>query len=235
MLGRLGVASKDARLDRYDWRPVSALLLASEPGYHFTDGKNMTGLAALTHLSSRWHPSSPSTDLRIEYQCSSLGKLDGKWLADVHQCCTGKSISDNEAEKAFRIVFPTLDSVKRSPLGPGAFGTIFCKSKDWSASSTPRSSFYQCVSTGRAGRPLHMKIMTVWQGERLLYTYLGSHNFTPSAWGRFVKEGRQQLISNFELGVLLDPQAYPPLYAYKRPAAQYTQADAPWTQDLYLC
>lgn len=126
-----------------------------------------------------------------------------------------------------------MDSVTRSPLGPGAFGTIFCKSKDWAAASAPRSSFFQCVSSIRAGRPLHIKIMTVWEGERLLYTYLGSHNFTSSAWGRLVKDGRQQLVSNFELGVLLDPRDYPPLFSYKRPAEPYAASDAPWAQDLF--
>jgi len=217
-------------LDYFDWTPVKALLVASEPGYHFSDTRRPLGLAALMFRSAKWH----SADIQrvIEYQCSSLGKFDNKWLESVYKCCSGRAPVDSVGR--FRIIFPTMDSVMKSPLGPGAFGTIFCKSKDWSAPNSPRAAFRQCIAMDLPGRPLHMKIMTVWSTDAtLLYYYVGSANFTPSAWGRYVKEGRQMLISNFELGVILDPAECPARFAYERPAEPYEPHDTPWTQDAF--
>lgn len=67
------------------------------------------------------------------------------------------------------------------------------------------------------------------------WVYIGSHNFTPSAWGRLTKTGSLS-ITNWELGVFL------PLYGdekvcnaladeyltYSRPIVKYGENDVPW-------
>ncbi|TIB66703.1 hypothetical protein E3P77_02144 [Wallemia ichthyophaga] len=72
------------------------------------------------------------------------------------------------------------------------------------------------------------------------WVYVGSHNFTPSAWGRFTKTGSLS-ITNWELGVFL------PLYGddkvcnaladeyltYKRPVEKYGENDVPWMYTNY--
>lgn len=73
------------------------------------------------------------------------------------------------------------------------------------------------------------------------WVYLGSHNFTPSAWGRFTKTGSLS-ITNWELGVFL------PLYGddkvcnaladeyltYKRPVEKYGENDVPWVSEDFM-
>lgn len=230
---RLGLKSYPLNFDHFDWSRMKAILIASEPGNHFIDGRSSTGLVALQRHTRHFISCLPC-EATVEYQCSSLGKLDSAWLGQFLSCACGAASSKapDRPESRFKIVFPTLESAQRSPLGPGAFGTIFCKSKDWQASSTPRSSFYQCSSWKLKGRPLHTKLMMVEANEQPAYYYLGSHNFTAAAWGRFVKDGKQLMVCNFELGVLLRPEDYPIIWPYDRPAQPYASTDTPWIQSL---
>jgi hypothetical protein len=184
------------------------------------------GILALQGLSSKW--TIDADDATIEYQCSSIGKLEPKWLSDVFRCAVRKPTC-NSADR-FRIVFPSTSHVLKSPLGPGAFGTIFSKKKDWNAIVALRHCFYKCEAIGFSARPLHTKVMTIAEKEELKFYYLGSANFTPSAWGRLVKEDRQMMICNYELGVLLDAKDFPPIYPYTRPPDQYDPDDCPWAQ-----
>lgn len=160
----------------------------------------------------------------------------------------------------FRIIFPTIDYVMRSD--PGAFGTIFCRSDMWQRVTYPRNLFHKCESLYGQGQPLHSKIITAFAtdgGEEdqsmqtVRWWYVGSHNFTPSAWGKFVKGKRSILIANYELGVVIPATAiiignlFPPSspsdakeggestfpYPYLRPPHRYTSDDGPWMQDLF--
>lgn len=208
------------------------MLISSEPGYSFSEGPVPLGLAALRKFSKKW--AIDSAKASVEYQGSSLGKIDRPWLESFLACSSNAlnfQVSGNVFER-FRIVFPTLKSVLQSPLGPGAFGTIFCKSKDWE--NNPKVSFRACISTGIPGRPLHTKLMTVSEGEKPIYHYVGSANFTAAAWGRFVKDGRQLMICNFELGVLLDAHDYSINWPYEKPAPAYASDDSPWIQEMFL-
>ncbi|KAL7413201.1 hypothetical protein BDY24DRAFT_76162 [Mrakia frigida] len=71
------------------------------------------------------------------------------------------------------------------------------------------------------------------------WIYMGSHNFTPSAWGNLSmrKDGTPgQDGANYELGIIIpltsdDPQAEAnKLTTWKRPARRYTERDLPWMQ-----
>ena len=144
---------------------------------------------------------------------------------------------------------------------PNAFGTIFCKSDTWQRASYPHGLFHKCESRYGRGQALHSKIITASiacqeadknDGEDSasysdIWWCIGSHNFTPSAWGKFVKEKRSILIANYELGVIIPTSMtedlFPPSvdsnstrttfpYPYIRPPPRYGLDDAPWMQDL---
>ncbi|KIJ06061.1 hypothetical protein PAXINDRAFT_57820, partial [Paxillus involutus ATCC 200175] len=69
--------------------------------------------------------------------------------------------------------------------------------------------------------------------EPIGWAYVGSHNFTPSAWGTLSGSGFSPLV-NYELGILF------PLYGeedakrvacFKRPPRKYTLGeDRPWVR-----
>ncbi|KAL5520516.1 hypothetical protein ACEPAG_9740 [Sanghuangporus baumii] len=69
------------------------------------------------------------------------------------------------------------------------------------------------------------------------WAYIGSHNFTPSAWGTLSgSESNPSLnIVNYELGIVLPLRSFEELdkvACWKRPARQYVKGvDRPWMQD----
>ncbi|KAL5478752.1 hypothetical protein ACEPAI_2029 [Sanghuangporus weigelae] len=69
------------------------------------------------------------------------------------------------------------------------------------------------------------------------WAYIGSHNFTPSAWGTLSgSESNPSLnIVNYELGIVLPLRSFEELEkvaCWKRPARQYVKGvDRPWMQD----
>jgi hypothetical protein len=72
------------------------------------------------------------------------------------------------------------------------------------------------------------------------FLYVGSHNFTPSAWGRLskTKDGIKLTIANNELGVLQKLDSHDVsaqadrLVTWKRPALPYRSDDEPWVCNL---
>ncbi|KAH9052725.1 hypothetical protein EDB87DRAFT_1581479 [Lactarius vividus] len=128
-----------------------------------------------------------------------------------------------------KILFPTLDWVRGSVLGEAGGGTMFCRKSTWAAAKFPRNLF--CESRSRRGRVLmHSKmIVAVFvgagslsdadsdsetdsdivevktdQGDAVGYAYVGSHNFTPSAWGTLSGSGFTPVlnVTNYELGIV---------------------------------
>jgi len=68
------------------------------------------------------------------------------------------------------------------------------------------------------------------------WAYIGSHNFTPSAWGTLSGSGFNPIlnISNYELGVVLlitDTKEADCIACFQRPARKYRTDDVPWMQE----
>ena len=71
--------------------------------------------------------------------------------------------------------------------------------------------------------------------------YLGSHNLSSSAWGRFEKAGSQLFMANYELGVVFLPaphsaamkQAIISRLPFQYPPAPYGREDEPWMLDVH--
>ncbi|KAJ6575763.1 tyrosyl-DNA phosphodiesterase-domain-containing protein [Mycena vulgaris] len=68
------------------------------------------------------------------------------------------------------------------------------------------------------------------------WLYVGSHNFTASAWGTLSGSGFNPVlnVTNYELGVVLrleTPAAADAAVAWARPAARYARGDVPWMQE----
>ncbi|KAJ7816941.1 hypothetical protein B0H14DRAFT_3877662 [Mycena olivaceomarginata] len=68
------------------------------------------------------------------------------------------------------------------------------------------------------------------------WLYLGSHNFTPSAWGTLSGNGFRPVlnVTNYELGVVLrleTPEDAAAAVAWERPARRYGRGDLPWIQE----
>ncbi|AAW43200.2 expressed protein [Cryptococcus deneoformans JEC21] len=162
-----------------------------------------------------------------------------------------------------KIIFPSLSTVDSSVGGRDGGGTIFA-GKGWNANT--KYLFYDSNSK-RGGILMHAKMMiaifhpkaetpssqtpsSTSLGKRKAlepdevenriggWVYVGSHNFSPAAWGTLdTKKSPVTLsIKNYELGIVF------PLYGqqsnvaadkvapYKRPPKKYSVGDEPWDQ-----
>lgn len=166
------------------------------------------------------------------------------------------------APNTLKILFPTLDWVRNSVLGEAGGGTMFCRKNTWEAAKFPRNLFGE--SRSRRGRVLmHSKMMIAVfvgagssaadedsdsetdsdimevkmdQDDAMGYAYVGSHNFTPSAWGTLSGSGFTPVlnVTNYELGIvfpLKDEAEIDRVVCYERPAKRYGSRDRPWMQE----
>ncbi|GAA5886232.1 hypothetical protein JCM5296_003529 [Sporobolomyces johnsonii] len=155
-----------------------------------------------------------------------------------------------------KIVYPTSDEINATHNGIGGGGTIFCPTKTWNASNFPKHLFYRGQSK-RARVAAHTKMILAMRKvnpeapsrssfpeQHEGWLYLGSHNFTASAWGNLQNGagGPQLVINNYELGVVIPIRAdsaqeletkATELVTYRRPLAKYSAGDKPWMQDEY--
>ncbi|GAA5951148.1 hypothetical protein JCM3765_002399 [Sporobolomyces pararoseus] len=155
-----------------------------------------------------------------------------------------------------KIIFPTREEILSSYGGVEGGGTIFFPRARWNERSFPKSLLYKGKSK-RYRTPAHTKMIlashkvenikegsnngTIYEG----YIYVGSHNFTTSAWGQ-LQDGqsgvKQLLVNNYELGVILPikgcqtqqefEQKVNGLVSFRRdPLEKFGPNDLPWMQD----
>ncbi|KAG6828194.1 hypothetical protein H0H92_008813 [Tricholoma furcatifolium] len=159
-----------------------------------------------------------------------------------------------------KVVFPTKATVQKTALGEKGGGTIFCRRKQWAAKNFPRSHFYDSKSKGGPVL-MHSKMIVAMPRElskgkqgpgsvteeesddeiqvietAVGWAYIGSHNFTPSAWGTLSGSGFNPIlnISNYELGIIFplkDIEHADSVACFQTAPVKYTQTDLPWMQE----
>jgi len=73
------------------------------------------------------------------------------------------------------------------------------------------------------------------------WCYIGSHNFTPSAWGNLSGSAKNPIlnVTNFELGILFPLTGEnaelegSSIVCWERPPIKYHNSDLPWMQDKF--
>ncbi|KAM6493152.1 Tyrosyl-DNA phosphodiesterase domain containing protein [Amanita muscaria] len=192
-----------------------------------------------------------STQWMNEFHWSARGESAEDWLDEP------KRRREKLPYPRIKILFPTKKIVQESALGELGGGTIFCKRRQWAAKNFPRDKFYE--SRSKAGPVLmHSKMIIALLQDGpfkaasessdaeddeiqvvetfIGWAYVGSHNFTPSAWGNLSGSAFDPIlnISNYELGIafpLRDKQHANKLACWTRPPKQYTSRDEPWIQE----
>ncbi|KAJ7744468.1 tyrosyl-DNA phosphodiesterase-domain-containing protein [Mycena maculata] len=163
-----------------------------------------------------------------------------------------------------RVLFPTLETVRGTTAGEAGAGTVFCRRAQWgkiSALLGGDSKLEMRDSRSRSG-PVgtHTKMIlgtlrvpeadpddtedtedesdveVVEPKKPHAWLYVGSHNFTASAWGTLSGNGFNPVlnVTNYELGVVLrleTPADADAAVAWERPARRYARGDLPWIQD----
>ncbi|EAS03297.1 tyrosyl-DNA phosphodiesterase family protein (macronuclear) [Tetrahymena thermophila SB210] len=198
----------------------------------------------------------------ITYQCTSLGNIDNTFLNEFYTCATAnKPITELKKDKAnkkqdpnlieqkFRLIFPTAEYIYEDTIyGPEYASPVILNQKYYEKESFPKSIFHQFCSPDNyfyhTGAIPHLKTMVVTDNDLQIkddsIVYIGSHNFTAAAWGRFEKDYSQIYNSNTELGII-----YPPMedsacikqeiinsFSFKLDAPKYTQNMKPFVRNF---
>ncbi|CCM05286.1 uncharacterized protein FIBRA_07498 [Fibroporia radiculosa] len=198
-----------------------------------------------------------STQWMNEFHCSARGESAQSWL-DVSKARRAKL-----SFPPVKILFPTSQYVRDSALGEAGGGTMFCRRNQWEGAKFPRELFHQ--SRSKRGKVLmHSKMIlgmfrsrpSVFSGssnrsdsetededdpesdqEKLIgWLYVGSHNFTPSAWGTLSGSAFNPTlnITNYELGIVLPLRSEEEanrMVCWERPPKKYAHGkDEPWIQ-----
>ncbi|KAJ3548645.1 hypothetical protein NMY22_g1191 [Coprinellus aureogranulatus] len=192
-----------------------------------------------------------------EFHWSARGESAEDWLGDK------KRKREQLPLPPIKVVFPTKATVQASAGGEPGGGTIFCRRKQWMAKNYPREKFYD--SKSKAGPVLmHSKmIIGILQDNAYMskqssnapdsgddteneieevtpgvgWAYVGSHNFTPSAWGTMSGTGFTPIlnISNYEVGIVFpvkDEAEASRVACFQRPPRRYAAgSDEPWIQE----
>ncbi|KAF9461346.1 tyrosyl-DNA phosphodiesterase-domain-containing protein [Collybia nuda] len=193
-----------------------------------------------------------------EFHWSARGESAEDWLDEP------KKRREKLPFPSVKVVFPTRATVQKSQLGEEGGGTIFCRRKQWVAKNFPRDHFYDSKSKGGPVLMHSKMILATYKvpsssnnrneledseteddsdsdvqiiQPAIGWAYIGSHNFTPSAWGTLSGSGFNPIlnISNYELGVMFplkDEAAVDRVACWERPPKKYARGnDEPWMQE----
>ncbi|KAH8115094.1 phospholipase D/nuclease [Phellopilus nigrolimitatus] len=199
-----------------------------------------------------------STQWMNEFYCSTKGESAKTWLDKP------KSQRTKLPWPPVKILFPSTQTVKDSVLGIPGGGTMFCRKTQWEAKNFPKDLFHD--SNSKRGRVLmHSKMiigtfrdrlggagnarlpdsedensdseLEITNADMAGWAYVGSHNFTPSAWGTLSGSTVNPVLNivNYEMGIVLPLKNHSEVdnvACWKRPARKYVLGkDRPWMQD----
>ncbi|KAI9310710.1 tyrosyl-DNA phosphodiesterase-domain-containing protein [Dichotomocladium elegans] len=237
LLDAMGVPqSVKAELRKYDFSTAKARLVASISGeFEGEDDYKRYGHARLAHIVQDM-VGDELEPTRVEMQTSSLGGLTSTYLHELYRSFSGNDpyadgkrparLPKPDTLPPIDVVFPSLNTVRDSKLGPTGAGTICLNRTSWQKPSFPKQVMCDAISI-RPGTLMHSKG----------WVYCGSHNATVSAWGKLnlskTTRNPKMSMSNWELGVVL------PIYedsqipvTYRRPPPRYKPDQEPWMQDM---
>ncbi|KAH7333757.1 tyrosyl-DNA phosphodiesterase-domain-containing protein [Rhizoctonia solani] len=253
---RLPLRSIDELHSRWDWSRVTAHLVPSLAGKH-AGWPTILGVGHVALMKAVRDIGAKSDDVSIECQGSSIGGYSTSWTNEFMSSAKGISpdtyldIPKTRRSKVphptgLKVIFPSLRTVDESVLGRYGAGTMFCQRKQWDVSTFPRQNFYD--SNSKRGKVLmHSKMIlgipndaNATPGKPKAWLYIGSHNFTPSAWGTLSGTAFNPsiYITNYELGVVLPLESVAQgdkLACWRRPARKYVPGeDLPWMQNEHM-
>ena len=209
-------------LGSYDWSATKSLVFVHSEG-RTTKGRELSD-NGITSLGRKLRSAGLSNDgdIQVDYVTSTVGQLPQAFIANMYHAFQGKPISTEKnsvdpAEIAkikqnLRIYYPAKSTVVRSKGGRNAAGTllfvptlIMLRNPGF-----PKEILTDCRSV-RQRCLMHNKLIFVQpkaspvKGKGRSWAYIGSANFTTSAWGgvRYEKESMWQEGFNWECGVVI--------------------------------
>ncbi|KAG2102625.1 tyrosyl-DNA phosphodiesterase-domain-containing protein [Suillus cothurnatus] len=237
---------------KWDWSKVKVKLVPSIAGKHEGwPNVILTGhtrlMKAVRDVGLRTGKGKAAKNLVIESQGSSIGTYSAQWINEFYWSARGESAEDWLDEPKSRraklpwppvkIVFPSLKTVCESVLGEQMIiATYRPKKSIFETSNQSKGKEKELSDSETEPESDDIEI----QNDPIGWAYVGSHNFTPSAWGTLSGSGFNPVLNvvNYELGVifpLYDANDVERVSCFKRPARKYVSGqDRPWEESQLL-
>lgn len=221
-----------AILQAHDFSSARATIIASVPTTHEGSLLHKWGHMKLRKSLSAANIGPVFKSAPLVVQCSSMGRLDSKWLEEfAESCCSGcrptvspaqptpsrgkRQSSAHEpgalTQRLMQFVWPTVAEVSASiegwRAGASIPGTLANVNKPFLQHIRYR---WGGEPAGRQGALPHIKSYLRYQADgrgsaQLPWAVMTSHNLSKAAWGKLQVNGSQLHICHYEMGVLLLP------------------------------
>ncbi|KAJ2831641.1 hypothetical protein GGI24_001514 [Coemansia furcata] len=150
---------------------------------------------------------------------SSMGRLTAVYLRNFYASALGTTpavverdggMSSADIERKVKVGFHTHDQAQKNVHGFLPQQCIKFQSSFYADPTFPKRTLHK-IESKVANTLVHAKVMlarsnAAKQGQRAQergWMYLGSHNFTPGAWGHIRTPGKPCFVNNYEFGIVL--------------------------------
>ncbi|KAF8305772.1 phospholipase D/nuclease [Clavulina sp. PMI_390] len=202
-------SSLETLLERYDFSKVKVALVCSLPGKFKRAEMQTVGHTGLMRALRNVGARCPADQqIALECQGSSIGRYNADWVDAFRRSAQGgpydewfdltpkqRTTLQYPPPERLKILFPARDTVERAGIASG--GSFFFTPSFWQAANFPRANFHDSNAvTGnllmhtKPKRTIEVAKSKSSQGTASGvdpsvggWIYIGSHNFTPSAWG----------------------------------------------------
>ena len=247
----------DINLNNYNIEENKIHLIGSLP--NITDitktikKENLHGLLLVKSITKLNPPIKPFTlsNTDIYYTTSSLGAINFNFIYEFITSFIPSlkknylTLTEKDKKKylsIFHCIYPTEEYVNLSLNGYNDT-PLFFKKEFFDNIRFEKSILYKYEGKGDIdgdnGVVSHVKLMVIMKNNVICddsIIYLGSHNFTKAAWGKFVKNYKFYRLSNYELGVLIPSskgsakmkKEILDKISFKIPAEKYDEDDSPY-------
>jgi tyrosyl-DNA phosphodiesterase-1 len=199
-------------LNKYDFSTACVDLVASFPG-RFSEIEKI-GLGRVKSLIKSYKCKN-TYEQRVIYQCSSFGSIKDKFLMDFIETFLNKKYFAQVLKQKIDIVYPTLEYIKNIENGRSIGRCLFLKKDILNQESFPKRNMKLLqLQNGlksylNSDLVCHSKILVVTKDNLEIdlnsLIYIGSHNFSLSAWGAYEKNNSQIKTANYEVGLIFNP------------------------------
>ena len=159
----------------------------------------------------------------ISYVSSSINVIDSRLLFDIaysfipdfpYESRHLSSELSKKIKSMFNVIFPTKEYVQNSTLGPQNANCIFLDydryySRKFEKTVMAKFEGNKNIKNNDQVIP-HLKVCIVSNDKGKInddtIIYIGSHNMTKAAWGRYNKMGTMLYVSNYEMGIIIPPK-----------------------------
>ena len=229
--------------DLYDFSEASVDLIASANGRFIGDKeKDLFGVGRLHDLmSSKYFNIEKNNNLII--QCSSFGVTKNKNF--FNNLYKGFNLKE---ENNIDIFYPSEQYIHNCEKGLELSSCLFFNNEAYNIYKGKLHDIILKEKFKDRKTVFHSKIFITGKRNKLnnfilnkdSFIYIGSHNFSSSAWGNFEKNGTQISIANYELGIIFDVN----LLSYQEKldiynnllfnfdAPKYTEDDIPFIAEI---